>query len=70
MRLTRTELKQIAGVIWSNGESEYLDGSKVLQKLQTGIKNVGPALRDSVEIEFTEAEQITINQVKTQLGLK
>jgi hypothetical protein len=65
MRLTRTELKQIAGHFWS---IDYND--PILNKFRKYINEVGPALRDSVPVEFTEAESAKVEEAKRRLKLK
>jgi hypothetical protein len=70
MRLKRTELKQIAAEIWRNGESYFLDGSKLLKKFQETIKICGPKLHDSTEIELNEQELATVEEVKKKLSIK
>ena len=70
MRLTRSHLKQIAGELWANGESYFLDHSETLGKFQKAIKKVGPKLHDSIDIDLDEDEIEQINQIKTKLNLR
>ncbi len=70
MELTRTELKQIAGELWSNGESYFLDHSEILKKFQVAIKKVGKGLRDSINIDLDEDEAEQVGQIKAKLNIR
>jgi hypothetical protein len=69
MRLTRTELKQIAGELWLNGESYFLDHSEILKKFQQAIKIVGKNLKDSIVIDLDKNETEQVTQIKRKLNL-
>ena len=69
MILKRSELKEIAGELWANGESYFLDHSKILKKFQDSIKKVGKKLHDSINIEFDDDEAEQVERIKRKLNI-
>jgi hypothetical protein len=69
MRLTRSELTQLAGRLWREGGYEN-ESRELLKVLQQNLNNCGPRLRDSIFCELTEAQAAEIEQLKTKLNLK
>lgn len=70
MRLTRTELKQIAGFLWINSREYIGQNRDLLQKAQNALNQVGPRLRDSIEVELTAEDVETVDNIKNKLGIK
>jgi hypothetical protein len=69
MRLTRSELKQLAGELWQNGGYEN-ESRELLKVLQQNLNNCGPRLRDSIFCELTKEQAAAVEQLKSKLNIK